>query len=78
MDSCIAIVYIDYDEGDPSTYRGVAVKNDGLEVRRWNTDCPTSDYAEASLYAYENYSIVMAASSVDHFVMDGGDINTDW
>lgn len=67
-----AIVGIDYNEPDTSTYFGVTVKT-GQVTERFNTGNPQEDYYNATRFACKDIfsDQVMFSSSVDSFIMDG-------
>lgn len=81
----IPIIGIDYDEpaeeasADPLNYRGVTLKvGDGREV--FMSGNATVDYLTAGFVAHHRlgeHAHVIGSSSVDHFSMDGGEIETD-
>jgi len=77
----VAHISIKYDEGDPATYAGVGYRVD-RDKRMYfiNTGNPTVDYAAAMMVLYTvngEDAIIMGSSSIDHFVMDGGDLETE-
>lgn len=79
----IPILGILYDETDPATYSGVTLRlGDDREV--FNSGNPTVDYLTAYFVLSHRYRAagfdvgdvpVMASSSVNHFVFDGGTLN---
>jgi len=77
----VAHISIKYDEGDPATYAGVEYRVDrGKHMYCINTGNPTADYAAAMMVLYTvngDEAIIMGSSSIDHFVMDGGDLETE-
>jgi hypothetical protein len=71
----IAVVSIDYDEGDPRSYRGIAVtfSREGTEVgHRFETGDPQLDWAEAKKVTTQSVEYITFSSSVDQFISDGG------
>lgn len=78
--SDMAIIGIVYDEPDPETYGGVSLKMMPEGKREdFYTGDPTVDYLTAGIVA--KYRLkggpVMGSSSVDHFSMDGGDLEDE-
>lgn len=72
-----AIISVLYDEPDPTTYRGVAVRVGDAEDVILSSDDPTVDYVAAGWVALRaGCTSLICSSSVSHFAMDGGDLNT--
>jgi len=69
----MAIIGIIYDEPDPSTYEGVRLSVYG-KAGVWHIGSPQNDLACALILAHFCNIDVVYSSSVDHFVMDGGDL----
>jgi len=71
----MAVVGIDYDEVDPSTYAGVYTYIDDKRVIT-NTGNPEADMHTVVSMLFERGEgrMIMCSSSVDHFIMDGGDL----
>lgn len=65
---------IDYDEGEKGSYRGIVLKSDGEEVKRFQSDSPEADWASYLDYAQAHQIRVLESSSVTHFVFD----NPEW
>jgi hypothetical protein len=61
-----AIIHIDYDEGDQSTYRAVVVGD-----RIFQTGDPVVDFGNAAKYAHAHFEYVCLSSDCDNFVFDG-------
>ena len=64
----IALVSIDYDEGDQSTYRGIEIR---IKIKTGN---PVADFANARQFLTQlvedgDLDDFLYTSSVDHFVM---------
>jgi hypothetical protein len=79
----LPMIHVDYDEPDPSTYRGVRLSiGNGAELSLHGTS-PARDYAAISTVALVIsrkvlfVPFVMCSSDVDHFVMDGGILNDE-
>lgn len=68
-DSGIWHVGIDYDEGDPDSYRAVTAKQ-GDETRRFEGQGPQEDWAAYRAWAHENQIMTLTLSSVTHFCWD--------
>lgn len=70
-----------YDGSDPATYRGFRLRGSSdQEPMVFNTGNPTVDYITAGCVAYTlagGPCPVMGTSSIEHFVFDGGILNTD-
>ena len=70
-----------YDEPDPSTYRGMEIRIDReSEPLVFNSGNPTVDYVTAGCVVYTRAGgevPIMGSSSIDHFVMDEGDLKTE-
>ena len=64
------IIGINYDEGNPFTYRGVMVQGDGIGAVIATGDVE-ADFATAIGYAKIFNDIILYSSSCDHFVSDG-------
>lgn len=77
----VAHISVRYDDSDPATYAGVEYRVDrGKHMYCINTGNPTADYAAAMMVLYTvngDEAIIMGSSSIDHFVMDGGDLETE-
>lgn len=76
-----AFIAIQYDE-DPLIYRGIILRMDGAPVKEevFMTGNPTVDYLTAGFVAYKRLgpdAVIMHSSTLDHFVMDGGVLNTE-
>lgn len=72
------ILRIDYDEGDQSTYRGIIlerVNNKGRSSARarvkWHSSDFVKDWLEMVTFCAFHKVIILEASSVNHFFMDG-------
>lgn len=67
-----------YDEADPSTYEGLEVRHSEPreKVKFFTGHGPTIDFM-VSVLVLPRMSQYFVTSSVDHFIMDGGDINMD-
>lgn len=66
-------IYIDYDENDPRSYRGVYVTNsNGNELFRSNTGNPEHDWRKMVEYYIKNPKSqhIFYSSSVTHFLFD--------
>ena len=76
--STIAHISCLYDDVDPSTYEGISISMSlGAEAEVFNTGKPFHDYLTGSIVIFHRAgedAIVMGASSIDHFAMDGGDL----
>jgi hypothetical protein len=75
----IVFVSVLYNEPDPSTYQGFKILR-GEESHVFNTGNPTLDYLTAGATIYLKWgksSTIMFTSSIDHFVMDGGDLQDE-
>jgi hypothetical protein len=75
----IAFVRVLYTEPDPSTYGGIHLHIDGWE-RLFASGTPTVDYLAACVVTMDRLgenARMMGSSSIDHFVMDGGDLETE-
>ena len=79
----VPIVHIDYDEPDPSTYRGARMTmlyGFGTVGFALDSGNPAQDYsavskiAQAIAWATGGVGLVMCSSDVDNFIMDGGDL----
>lgn len=76
----MAIISIDYDGIDQSTYRGIELRLEGREDQTFATGDPSADHV-AALKAYLTWlavngvqpddGVLLGSSSMDHFVMDG-------
>jgi len=66
----VAIIGIDYDEGDPNSYRAVTVKI-GEEEKRFDGGLPEHDWANALAHARKQTEHIYLSSNCDHFVNDG-------
>lgn len=68
---CI-LINIDYDKGEPDTYRGVMVvdADKAKELKRFNTGAAYSDLNSAVKYAKSFNKKVFNLSSIDHFFFD--------
>jgi hypothetical protein len=76
-----------YDDENPASYQGISVKvGREAEPEVFNTGNPTVDYFTAYFVASKRCKDagvdiddlpIMGSSSIDHFVMDGGTLNTD-
>lgn len=81
----IAHISILYQEADPATYSGVEVRAEKeSEKIIFNSGDATIDYWAGMTYIDLYYGsfdppryITMGSSSIDHFVMDGGDFEWD-
>lgn len=79
----MVLIGIDYDEPDPSTYRGIVVTYNfppHREEERFNTGDPSADYLMAGSVIHEHLGsqvYISGRSSLDHFVMDGGVLDED-
>ncbi len=82
----IPIIGIDYDEpaeeesSAPLNYRGVTLRMEGRDTERFASGDATVDYLVAGFVAHYRLgpdAHVLCSSSVDHFSMDGGEIETD-
>ena len=73
------LISVNYVEPNPSTYNGIVVEIDGeLQITKTfnHGKSPNNDFAKAIVFVKEqtgNTSVIMK-SSVDHFIMDGGEI----
>ncbi|MDB4278053.1 hypothetical protein N9917_00325 [Deltaproteobacteria bacterium] len=76
-----------YDDENPETYKGISLSM-GRDAAKdvFNTGNPTVDYFTAYFVASKRCKDagvdiddvpLMGSSSIDHFVMDGGTLNTD-
>jgi len=65
---------IDYDEDVLDSYRGVVLKTDGEDDRRWDTGDPQYDWSAYVAFAEEHQIMVLQSSSITHFVFD----NPQW
>ena len=74
----IAIIGIDYDEPDPTTYRGSTLRIGEGQIQVCGC-CPLHDLA--GLCAVAIFTLgedtIYRSSSVDHFLIDGGDYNME-
>lgn len=78
-----AFLSINYEEPHPDTYEGISVHLRELGVEnpnrvgvKFHTSIPQEDYELACWYANKVADRTMCSSSVDHFIMDGGDLET--
>jgi len=83
---------LDFDEGSPETYRGITIRrlNPDREREspiRFYSGNPTVDHLAAFQYLYNIHGVpnhnthnfaVMGSSSLDHFVMDGGELRESY
>ena len=77
--SLIPIIGIIYDDSDPISYKGVDL-HIGEERETFYSGDPTVDYLTAGFVAHYRAgpaAHIMCSSSVDHFVMDGGELEDD-
>lgn len=63
-----------YDEDVKGSYRGIVLKSDGEEVKRFQSDSPQADWASYLDYAQTHQIRVLESSSITHFVFD----NPEW
>lgn len=77
----IPIIGIVYDDNNPESYAGVTLRmGSGSLADTFHTGNPTVDYLTAVFVVASRNGVdhpAMSSSSIDHFVMDGGDLNTD-
>lgn len=68
-----SFIGVDYDEGDPGTFRSIVVqvRSTANEILRSN-NFPTM--TEADVYAHQHGCKVFVLSSADNFIADGGEI----
>lgn len=64
------VVAIDYDEGEPDSYRGIVVTRGGEVVAEWRSGNPPADWAAFRAWGAETGAAVMETSSLTHFVQD--------
>lgn len=62
-------ISIDYDENDPTSYRGV-VATRGKEIRRFEGKGPQDDWADYLEWGTSNEIMALTSSSVGHFCWD--------
>lgn len=62
-------VRIDYDEGDPESYRAIIVSQ-GKEQRRFEGQGPEGDWAAYMAWAQQNEILAITSSSLTHFCWD--------
>lgn len=65
-----------YDDTNPESYSGMQLSCPGYPKVVFNTGRPTVDYLTAGAVASHrlgDHAIIMGSSSIDHFVMDGGE-----
>lgn len=75
----VAFISVNYEELKPETYAGFTLKM-GDRVETINTGNPTVDYVAIGCIAYTiagGRLPIMQSSSIDHFIMDGGDLLTE-
>ncbi len=71
----IVIIDVLYDDENPASYKGIELRPRWLcSVINVSGGTAADDYALASKIAHSLCDTVMSSSSVDHFVMDGGDL----
>lgn len=80
-DQPVLFINVKYNDVDPATYKGISVRALRGRERVFNTNSPTFDFCCASIYLVATCKdtkngMIMCGSSVDHFEMDGGDIDT--
>lgn len=65
-------VRIDYDEGEPASYRAVVVaRKGGEEVQRWSSGNPQDDWkAYLEWSGAQDNVLVLETSSITHFLWD--------
>ena len=72
-----ALVNVDYDEGDQSTYRRIVADLSNGDKVEFKTGDPIEDYRALIAFLNEDredgavLNYVMYASSMDHFIADG-------
>ena len=73
----VGIVHVDFEELDPSTYKGVRVTLGGRHEASFTvfTGLPHLDYYLATKIGLDLCQMLMNSSSVDHFVQDGGSLH---
>lgn len=77
MPKKMLILSILYEEPDPRTYAGIRLSNSRMdEVHVINSGNPHKDYLKA-LSWYEEDTIILTSSSIDNFLLDGGDLSSD-
>lgn len=76
----MAFIYIDYEDGDQSTYKSVELSYEDGEKHSFNTGDLTKDWYNAIklLITGEKSERGMLSSSVDHFIMDGDNYKLAW
>lgn len=71
------VTYVDYDEGDATTYRGVGIYVSSDRSILFNSGDFPKDWWDALRKVYdlmdETGQLAASSSSVDHFLMDGAD-----
>ena len=70
------IISIDYDEGKPDTFRAVEVKAGKFEAIFSSANTPQKNFNRAWRYAQREATVASFKSSVDHFIQDGGELDT--
>jgi hypothetical protein len=81
------ILSIKYDDANPATYEGVTLSMDRDKPRElFSTGNPTVDYNTAAAVVYRRFYNagvdvddvpLMGSSTIDHFIMDGGELNEE-
>lgn len=66
-------LYVDYIDGDQSSYRGLEVSTGSSMLKRFDYGDITIDYIDYVIWVNEHEEInsVVHSSSVDHFYFDG-------
>lgn len=74
-------INVEYDDVNAKTYEGISVRPLGGRKKVFNSNYPTFDYCCAIVYIRQTVkhddAIVMCGSSIDHFEMDGGELDTN-
>ena len=65
-----AFVNIDYDEGIPSSYRGVCVTMGNEEIARFHGGGPDKDWANYLRWKRDQNFLILETSSLTHFLWD--------
>jgi hypothetical protein len=70
----VAVIGIVYEEYEPETYDGVKVNIGDSKGFTIQVGTPENDFSVALIIAGYYGIDLICSSSVDHFVMDGGDL----
>jgi hypothetical protein len=69
------IIHVNYDLGNPDTYRSVDVVSGNRTIRSYsNGPSPIADYNDAAHYAHDTFPVVLISVSVEEYINDRGDV----